>query len=632
MRRNVLKFFILVLYIFCFPCFLYAISLNASPNPAFTNQNVSFTITSSFSATPSCYIEINFGDSQNWHEVGFCNMMQCVLTANHSYSNPGTYTVTARKEAQKCMSSPLPPDPVTLQLTVQCPGGILEIISNSILPAGTSGQSYSFQLQTTGGQGSVTYSLINGFLPPGLILNPSGNIAGIPNTPGDYRFTIQTTDGCQTKNKEFSLRINCTDLTITSPSQLPTGTVNEFYSYRLQSSGGQPPVIFSLYGGVLPQGLSISQDGLISGTPLTQGNYTFTINAVDSCPLGNQSAFNIFNLEIRQPSISISVTPIPSTIYIPRGQSSTRNINYQFKSTPVTNITLTSQRGDFLVNNEVIESVEKSITANISNGIGSASENLIIPIRIIEKTIRKNTTNIIYRRVFSTTNINIIANVFIHITTEAGSDFRIKRIELYFDNKRAETTIQRNYQNLKAYADIRFVGTGLLQGYWEVDGRILSYVNQHLSYGRSITLETPHIPPLPTFDTGTHIVRFVITNPETEIPLPSIIYFVTPSESIIRPLSIKLIEPLNKKTFDFSPLSFHWEKPQGIDIFVIHFYNAELKKPVFSAYVKNSTYKIPEAVLNKVFVKGEKYLWKISGFNDERNLTGDSEMFEFTFK
>ena len=167
------------------------------------------------------------------------------------------------------------------------------------------------------------------------------------------------------------------------------------------------------------------------------------------------------------------------------------------------------------------------------------------------------------------------------ITTEAGAEFDIKRIEVYFENRRAEITIERNYPNLKAYADIRFVGSGLLQGFWEVDGRVLSTVNQHLTFAGSITLKTPEIPSLPTFDTGSHIVRFVITNPVTEIPLPSIIYFVTSAEFKGKQFSIKLISPEDEAALKYSPVKFDWEKLNTTTLFLIQYFD----NPMLEAYI-----------------------------------------------
>jgi len=633
-KKNMYIIFLTIFYLTLSIDLVYGLTINVSPNPAYINQNVNINITAEFRTTPSCYLEVNFGDSSQWYEIGYCLTTPCVLTTTHSYNTVGVYTISARSEQQRCMSTPLPPDPVSTQINIRCPGTLLDIITPSILPHGISGQSYSYQIQSTGGQGSIVYNLYDGSLPPGLSLSVSGLLSGIPNSPGEYSFTIQATDGCQSVRKEFKLRIECPPLIIISPSQLPNGLVGQFYSYQIQTNGGQLPLIFNIYSGAIPPGINLSTSGLLSGTPISQGRYVFTLSVVDSCPLGQQNIYSNFNIEIQQPylPISVSVITTPSSINIVRDQSSSQFVNFQFKSSVSTNINMTSDKGIFLVDNEVIYSNERILDVNIKNGVGMVGENLMIPVRVIERAIRKNSANMIYRRVFSGSNLEVSADVYIRITTEAGADFDIKRIELYFENKRAEITISRNYPDLKAFADIRFVGSGLLQGYWEVDGRILSYVNQHLTYGRSITIETPKIPSLPTFDTGTHILRFVITNPEIKIPTPSLIYFVTPSEYPAKALAIELVRPINNKLVDFVPARFEWKEMEGVSLYVIQFYEKDSSKPIFSAYVKEPIYVLPELVFKNIFSRGKLYLWKVNGFDIEKNLVGESEIWTFIFK
>ena len=48
-------------------------------------------------------------------------------------------------------------------------------------------------------------------------------------------------------------------------------------------TGGTPGYIYSLAAGsTLPAGLTLSGAGLISGIPITSGNYTFSVMATDS--------------------------------------------------------------------------------------------------------------------------------------------------------------------------------------------------------------------------------------------------------------------------------------------------------------------------------------------------------------
>lgn len=53
----------------------------------------------------------------------------------------------------------------------------------------------------------------------------------------------------------------------TGPVELPGATVGRAYSQQLAISGGDEPLTWSLHSGTLPEGLSLSSSGLLSGTP-----------------------------------------------------------------------------------------------------------------------------------------------------------------------------------------------------------------------------------------------------------------------------------------------------------------------------------------------------------------------------
>ena len=48
----------------------------------------------------------------------------------------------------------------------------------------------------------------------------------------------------------------------------------------LQATGGTGSYVWSLAGGTLPAGLSLSSDGVISGTPVQAGTFAFTVEAL----------------------------------------------------------------------------------------------------------------------------------------------------------------------------------------------------------------------------------------------------------------------------------------------------------------------------------------------------------------
>ncbi|MBS0265411.1 MAG: putative Ig domain-containing protein [Planctomycetes bacterium] len=114
---------------------------------------------------------------------------------------------------------------------------------------------YSQTVATTGGTGSITFSLGAGRLPDGLTLDGStGQITGRPTLVGTFNFTIVATDSLgATDSKPYSVVIN--DALVITTTSLPNPTKDVFYSTTIQSVGGTAPVQYTLYGGVLPTGL-----------------------------------------------------------------------------------------------------------------------------------------------------------------------------------------------------------------------------------------------------------------------------------------------------------------------------------------------------------------------------------------
>lgn len=213
----------------------------------------------------------------------------------------------------------------------------------------------------------------------------------------------------------------------------------------------------------------------------------------------------------------------------------------------------------------------------------------------------------------------------------AAPAFSINRIALYFDNRRPDITVQRNAP-VRVFADIKYTGSGLLQGYWEVDGRILSHVTQHLISGNTITLQAPATPLIPTFDPGTHVVKFVITNPLKTVPMPAIVYFVAPSDYAGRSIVIKTISPKDKSVIEYAPVPFAWEGFQTEASYSIQFYdNPKAEKPVFSLCVLGSSFTLSGDALKMIFMPDRKYYWKIKGCSSQNDY-GESHLAEFTFR
>jgi virginiamycin B lyase len=82
-------------------------------------------------------------------------------------------------------------------------------------------------------------------------------------------------------------------LTIQETS-LPVGQVGAAYSKQLTGQNGTVPYTFSLHTGALPNGLTLSSSGLISGTPTKFGVSLFTVKITDANGLFNVILYSFF--------------------------------------------------------------------------------------------------------------------------------------------------------------------------------------------------------------------------------------------------------------------------------------------------------------------------------------------------
>jgi len=211
-------------------------------------------------------------------------------------------------------------------------------------PFGTVGSPYSFTFTGAGGCGPALpyqYSVIGGSLPPGLTLASSGTVSGTPTNAGGWSFCVNLSDQnppsaswCVPSNaqREFTITINGAGggspgpgpspaptptpaLSITT-SGLPGATVGEAYSTTLSASGGSGTKTWTVGAGSLPAGLSLSSNGVLSGTPTAPGTASFAAKV----SAGGASAQREFSLgvaagvAIAAPVTKVAEVAVPLTI------------------------------------------------------------------------------------------------------------------------------------------------------------------------------------------------------------------------------------------------------------------------------------------------------------------------------
>jgi hypothetical protein len=173
---------------------------------------------------------------------------------------------------------------------------------------------------------TVTFSeAVTGFVAGDVTVTNGTITGGVVNGAGTtYTFTVTpTTPGTATTvnvpanvaqdqagngntaaASAYSLTFQAPTIVV-APASLPQGTQGTAYSQTLTASGGTAPYTFAITAGALPTGLTLNSAGVLSGTPMVNGTYTFTVTATDaSATPGPYSGSRSYSLTIAAPTIT----------------------------------------------------------------------------------------------------------------------------------------------------------------------------------------------------------------------------------------------------------------------------------------------------------------------------------------
>src|SRR5690554_3564891 len=166
-------------------------------------------------------------------------------------------------------------------LQISAPGITLEPDS---VPNGSAGAPYSPTTFTAqGGTGPYTFTVTSGALPAGLTLASNGTLSGTPTESARFTFGVSATDAQGfTATGEYTVDIDAPEITVNARG-LPAGVVNiDYRAVRFSATGGTGPYVFALSQGALPEGMTMTDDGTLSGTPVETGRFSFTVTATDN--------------------------------------------------------------------------------------------------------------------------------------------------------------------------------------------------------------------------------------------------------------------------------------------------------------------------------------------------------------
>ena len=215
-----------------------------------------------------------------------------VLSGTVTATGTFTFTVTATDSAGSSSSK---------SFTIHATAATL-VITTANLGNGTVGSPYSGSVSATGGV--LPYTWTASGMPSGLSISAVGAISGTPIAAGTYSVSVTVTDSAGTKASQGYTVTIASGLTVTTAS-LGTATAGAPYSASLAAAGGVPPYTYSVSG--LPDGLSASASGAISGTPATAGSYTVGVTVTDS--QGSKATASLA-LTVVAPPLKITTTSL----------------------------------------------------------------------------------------------------------------------------------------------------------------------------------------------------------------------------------------------------------------------------------------------------------------------------------
>ncbi len=182
------------------------------------------------------------------------------------------------------------------------------------LPGAVLGVEYEVGLFAEGGPLALTWAIQSGALPDGLMLDTNtGILSGVPTAEGVFNFQVRALAGTAYAERDFEIRVTAptVELEIVTPS-LPTAVVGRDYTTRLIAVGGIQPYTWTAIS-MLPLGLSLAEDGTISGTPEAPGNFPVTVRVEDT--LGNSSSRDVaLNVINANQTLQISQLPLPAGV------------------------------------------------------------------------------------------------------------------------------------------------------------------------------------------------------------------------------------------------------------------------------------------------------------------------------
>ena len=128
----------------------------------------------------------------------------------------------------------------------------------------------------------MVYTISSGELPSGLILNEDGTITGTPTAKaGVYTFGVQAAaDNWINAKRQYTMTIDTAFTIDETEAYLDEEFFAAIQSETVNADNYSKGVVYSVRDGKLPAGLTLNENGEITGTPSETGDFTITVGAL----------------------------------------------------------------------------------------------------------------------------------------------------------------------------------------------------------------------------------------------------------------------------------------------------------------------------------------------------------------
>lgn len=268
------------------------------------------------------------------------------------------------------------------------------IMESTELPVGRVNTFYNETL-TASGTDPITWSKGESWPAWLSLASDTGILSGTPPFAGTYTFAVTAINKAGKDTESFIIRVE----EESAPPEILTETLsnavtNQPYSLQLQASG-TTPITWTL-SGKLPAGLTLSDSGLISGTPKKAGKSTFTVTAQNNYGKTSQK----YTLQVFDP-VSITIASLKAgtigkSYSVTMRAKGTKTIMWSAEGLP-NGLTI---NGKGKISGKPTVYGMFNVKVRAENGAGSVTKNLTLEIKAIAPklsgSLKKATLNETY--------------------------------------------------------------------------------------------------------------------------------------------------------------------------------------------------------------------------------------------